>query len=148
MATKQTFHGFATVSFFADDMQAAQQWYTELFGVEPYFRRPEEGDPGYLEWRIGDYQHEFGIVNSKFLPGGGGAAQPGGAILYWHVDDLEGTLERLKIMGAQDHLPITPRGAGFITASVIDPFGNILGIMTNPHYLEIVNKEKKLDVFA
>jgi hypothetical protein len=28
----------------------------------------------------------------------------------------------------------------FVTASVIDPFGNILGIMTNEHYLEILDK--------
>jgi catechol 2,3-dioxygenase-like lactoylglutathione lyase family enzyme len=31
-------------------------------------------------------------------------------------------------------------GTGFATASVIDPFGNILGVMHNPHYLEIVGK--------
>jgi hypothetical protein len=40
-------------------------------------------------------------------------------------------------MGAAEHEPPTERGAGFITASVIDPFGNILGIMHNPHYLEV-----------
>lgn len=27
---------------------------------------------------------------------------------------------------------------GFTTASVIDPFGNILGVMHNPHYLEVL----------
>jgi hypothetical protein len=25
-----------------------------------------------------------------------------------------------------------------VTASVVDPFGNILGIMYNPHYLEVL----------
>lgn len=29
-------------------------------------------------------------------------------------------------------------GEGFVTASVVDPFGNILGIMTNPHYVEVL----------
>jgi hypothetical protein len=29
--------------------------------------------------------------------------------------------------------------AGFVTASVADPFGNILGIMYNPHYLAILD---------
>jgi hypothetical protein len=29
------------------------------------------------------------------------------------------------------------RGPGFVTASVVDPFGNILGVMHNAHYLEI-----------
>jgi len=30
------------------------------------------------------------------------------------------------------------RGPGFVTASVVDPFGNILGVMYNRHYLEIL----------
>ena len=35
--------------------------------------------------------------------------------------------------------PITPHGdEGFVTAAVVDPFGNVLGVMTNPHYLEIL----------
>lgn len=59
--------------------------------------------------------------------------------MYWHVDDIEATLSRLKSMGAQEYEPLTHRGEGFITASVTDPFGNILGIMYNAHYLEILN---------
>lgn len=27
---------------------------------------------------------------------------------------------------------------GFVTAAVTDPFGNVLGIMRNPHYVEIL----------
>jgi hypothetical protein len=30
------------------------------------------------------------------------------------------------------------RGEGFVTAAVVDPFGNVLGIMDNPHYLEVL----------
>ena len=33
---------------------------------------------------------------------------------------------------------MTDRGHGFVTASVVDPFGNILGFMNNPHYLEVL----------
>jgi hypothetical protein len=28
--------------------------------------------------------------------------------------------------------------ARFVTASVVDPFGNNLGVMYNPHYLEVL----------
>lgn len=42
-------------------------------------------------------------------------------------------------MGATQHEAIKDRGHGFVTASVVDPFGNILGIMYNPHYLEILS---------
>lgn len=47
-------------------------------------------------------------------------------------------------LGATIFDSITPRGdSGFATAAVIDPFGHILGLMFNPHYLEMV--EKKID---
>jgi hypothetical protein len=29
------------------------------------------------------------------------------------------------------------REAGFVTGSVLDPFGNILGLMHSPHYVEV-----------
>jgi hypothetical protein len=41
-------------------------------------------------------------------------------------------------MGAQVYEPLTMRDEGFITASVVDPFGNILGIMYNQQYLEML----------
>jgi hypothetical protein len=52
-------------------------------------------------------------------------------------------LERLKAMGAKEYEPLTPRGEGFITAAVVDPFGNVLGIMYSPHYLKILDSAKK-----
>jgi len=143
MTNTQTLRGFATVNYFAADMAAAIKWYSELLGIEPYFVRPEEGPAAYVEFRIGDYQHELGIIDSKYAPKGA-ASGPGGEIIYWHVDDLEATLEKVKAMGAQEYEPITPRGSGFITASVVDPFGNILGLMYNPHYLEILGSTRKL----
>ena len=44
----------------------------------------------------------------------------------------------LLSLGATEYQPITPRGEGFVTAAVVDPFGNVLGVMYNPHYLEIL----------
>ena len=38
------------------------------------------------------------------------------------------------------------RGGGFITASVVDPFGNVLGIMYNPHYLDVLDKPIEKEV--
>jgi hypothetical protein len=34
-------------------------------------------------------------------------------------------------------------GEGFVTAAVVDPFGNVLGVMYNPHYLEVVESFRK-----
>ena len=137
MADQQTLRGVATISFFATDVTAAKQWYSELLGVAPYFQRPELGPPVYVEFRIGDYQHELGIIDIRFAPKGV-AAGPGGAIVYWHVDDVAVMLAKALALGAREYEPLTERGPGFVTASVIDPFGNILGIMYNQHYLKVL----------
>jgi len=130
--------GLTTVSFYAADLEAAKRWYTELLGIEPYFVRPAPPDPpGYIEFRIGDYQHELGLIDRRYAPDSA-ATGPAGAIIYWHVDDLPAALDRLLSMGAKEHQALTERGEGFTTASVVDPFGNILGIMYNPHYLDVL----------
>jgi len=125
--------GLTTVSLWAADLPAAKSWYTELLGIDPYFERP-----GYVEFRLGDYQHELGVIDSRYAPGGP-ATGPAGAVVYWHVDDVTAALQRLLSLGATEHDAPTDRGEGFVTASVIDPFGNILGIMYNPHYLDVLS---------
>ncbi|MEK3721253.1 VOC family protein [Paenibacillus sp. FSL H8-0034] len=136
MNNKQTLRGLSTISFWAADLAPAKKWYTELLGIEPYFERP-----GYAEFRIGDYQHELGLIDSRYAPGGM-ATGPAGAVVYWHVDDISAVLEKLLSMGAKEYEALTERGEGFITASVVDPFGNILGIMCNPHYLAVLGADR------
>jgi predicted enzyme related to lactoylglutathione lyase len=137
MRTEKSIRGIATISFFADDVKAARKWYSELLGIKPYFERPDAENPAYVEFRVGDYEHELGIIDRKYAPKAAGST-PGGTVVFWHVDDIEGALEKVKAMGAREYEPLIKREAGFITASVLDPFGNILGLMYNPHYLEIL----------
>ncbi|MFD2795318.1 VOC family protein [Promicromonospora vindobonensis] len=134
--------GFATISYWADDVGAAAAWYTGLLGVEPYFKRNgPDGALAYAEFRIGDTQAELGIISRAYAPPGA-STEPGGAVMYWHVDDLEGTVARLLELGATEYQPITPREEGFVTAAVVDPFGNVLGVMYNPHYLEQLGQQR------
>lgn len=137
MNDTQILRGLATVSFYAADLAAAKKWYTELLGIEPYFQVP-----GYIEFRLGDYQHELGVIDSRYSSAGW-VSGPSGAVVYWHVDDVTATFERLLSLGAKEHESPIARGEGFVTASVVDPFGNILGIMHNPHYLQVLNSVKK-----
>ena len=135
MSNPSPLRGLSTINFYAADHAAAKKWYSEFLGMEPYFNAP-----GYAEFRIGDYQHELGIIDSTYAPEGA-TKGPAGAITYWHADDLQATLDRLLALGATLYQPIIDRSQGtgrFVTASVVDPFGNILGIMTNVHYLEMV----------
>jgi predicted enzyme related to lactoylglutathione lyase len=130
------FRGLSTVSFFADDVAVARNWYAGMLQVDAYFVRDMGGVPVYVEFRVGDHQHELGIVDRRFAPGGG--AGVGGAIVYWHVDDVRSTVGRLLDAGATEYEGIVERGPGFVTASVVDPFGNVLGVMENAHYLEML----------
>jgi predicted enzyme related to lactoylglutathione lyase len=136
MSDTQTLRGLTTVSFWTDDLAAAKKWYAELLGIEPYFERP-----GYIEFRLGDYHHELGLIDSRYAPDGS-ATTPAGAVVYWHVDDVTATFKKLLSMGAKEYEAPTERGEGFITASVVDPFGNILGIMYNQHYLNVLGSIK------
>src|SRR5689334_15337503 len=110
--------GMTTVVYFADDVAAAGRWYSEVLGIKPYFVRPQEGPAAYVEFRIGDYGHELGLLDRRYAPAAASAG-PGGAILYWHVDDLDATLARLLSLGAREYEPVTKRGEGFVTASVL-----------------------------
>ncbi|HEV7650216.1 MAG TPA: VOC family protein [Actinophytocola sp.] len=126
--------GFATINYFADDLAAARTWYAEFLGVDAYFEVPG----GYVEFRIGDSSDELGIVHSSYAPHEAG--KPAGQIVYWAVDDVQATLDRLLALGATEHQPVTERGDGFVTASVVDPFGNVLGFMYNQHYLDVLRE--------
>lgn len=135
-------HGFTTINFYVDDVPRAVSWYRELLGIDPYFAQPSLDDPAYVEFRVGERQDELGLISSRYRPAGHDAARPAGATMYWHVDDVPSAVERLLELGATLLEPPTPRGdEGWVTASVADPFGNILGLMYSPHYLELVGRK-------
>lgn len=126
--------GFTTVNYWAVDVEAARDWYAQVLEIEPYFQRPEEGPPAYVEFRVGPDEDELGLIDRRYAPPGA-SADPGGAIIHWQVDDVSATVARLLELGATEYQPVTEREAGFVTASVLDPFGNILGLMYSPHFV-------------
>src|SRR5262249_45942846 len=123
------------MNLWAEDLPAATRWYTALLGVEPYFTSEAAGrGPGYVEFRVGDYQHELGIIDRRFAPPAL-AAEPGGVVVYWHVDDVAATLDRLVSLGAKQ-LEAGPRGGpGVRPAPVAGPVGNGPGVMYHPPHL-------------
>jgi len=134
LKNKNQFCGIATMNFFASDLEKAKEWYSDLFRIDPYFVVP-----GYIEFQLGDDSVELGIIDSKYESGASSEIHSG-AVVYWQVSNLDEAAERIKNLGGKVHRPVVERGNGLITASFIDPFGNILGIMHNPHYMEIRGK--------
>jgi len=127
--------GLTTITYTADDVAAARDWYAALLGQEAYFAQPADGAPAYVEFRVGADEDELGIMDRRFAAASArGAAAGSGATVYWAVDDVQATLARLVELGAVPHEPRTERGPGFVTASVLDPFGNVLGVMENRHF--------------
>jgi len=56
------------------------------------------------------------------------------AVAYWGVADAKAAHARLVSLGAREHRPIQDVGGGILVGSVIDPFGNIVGVIQNPHF--------------
>ena len=125
------FRGFATISFYADDLAAARDWYAELLGQEAYFAfPPAPAPPAYVEFRIGDDADELGFIDRKYAPPGASNA-PGGAVMHWHVDDLPATFEKLLALGAKEYTPITSHGdSAFTTADGTHTKFTLNGLMT------------------
>ena len=120
--------GLTTITYQADDLAAARQWYSEFLGIDPYFNRPE-----YIEFRLGDYEHELGILDGSLREVVGLAPQasaaPTGAIAYWHVDDIEAKLADVTAAGATVKEAAHDVGGGRLVATVTDPDGNVLGLL-------------------
>ena len=118
------FQGLRTVIYHVADMERAKAWYTELVGHPPYF-----AEPFYIGYNVGGY--ELGLH-----PLEGAAQTPGQAtvVTYWGVEDIEATFARLIALGAVEHSPVTEVGDGIKVADLIDPFGNTIGIIYNPHF--------------
>ncbi len=123
--------GLANLNLVADDMEAVIHWYTRVLDAPPYFTRPETGPVLYAEWRFGDDEDELALMSSAYRPA---LPSPGGALVSVHVDDIRAAFDRLVELGAQPFDPVTPRGEGWFSASVSDPFGNLLGLIQSPHW--------------
>ena len=115
------FQGLRTVIYHAADLNAAKEWYARALGVQPYFDQPF-----YVGFNIAGY--EFGLDPDP------NSATGTSAIAYWGVADAEAALARLVELGATDRLGVQDVGDGIRLASVIDPFGNVFGIIENPHF--------------
>lgn len=117
------FLGLRTVVYHVEDLDEAKAWYTRALGTSPYF-----AEPYYVGFSVGGY--ELGLHPAEEgMPHG-----PGGATAYWGVEDIERAVGRLEELGATAHSEIQDVGEGIRVATVIDPFGNLLGIIQNPHF--------------
>ncbi|GJM36304.1 MAG: hypothetical protein DHS20C18_53050 [Saprospiraceae bacterium] len=55
-------------------------------------------------------------------------------LTYWGVHNVPEMYQQLLAQDAQAHEGPTEVGGGIIVATVKDPWGNVLGIIDNPHF--------------
>ena len=128
------FLGLRTALYHAPDLDRAKAWYTSVLGIAPYFDQPF-----YVGFNVGGY--ELGLhPDAQETPGG----NPG-VVVYWGVENADAGLAHLLALGATLRSNVQDVGEGIRVATVLDPFGNIFGIIENPHFAlpEHGSSEKK-----
>lgn len=112
--------GLRTVIYPVADLDAATNWYQQVFQTAPYFN-----EPFYVGFAIGGF--ELGLVPD-------GQPSRDGQVVYWGTQQIEAEVERLRTLGAEVVAPVTDVGEGIRVASLGDPFGNVLGLIENPTF--------------
>jgi lactoylglutathione lyase len=116
--------GLRTAIYQVDDIDAAKQWYARVFETEPYF-----DEPFYVGFNIDGY--ELGLQPAE-VPSG---EKFESVAAYWACSAVSETYSRLIESGAAPHEAPQEVGGGIIVATVKDPWGNVIGLIFNPHFV-------------
>ena len=112
--------GLRTAIYPVSDLDKGKEWYARVFERQPYF-----DEPFYVGFSVGGF--ELGLIPDG-NPGSSGVRA------YWGVTDATAEVARLTGMGAELQEKLQDVGQGIRVAAVRDPFGNVLGIIENPHF--------------
>ena len=95
------------------DLPSAKRWYSEWLGIQPYF-----DEPFYVGF-------ELGILPEDDMHHAG----DNGGVSYWKVADLDAEWSRMLSIGARPKQPAMDVGGGTRVARVLDPSGNVIGLI-------------------
>ncbi len=114
--------GLRTVIYHVADLSKGKEWYSNLLGIKPYF-----DEPFYVGFNVGGY--ELGLD-----PDMDGVSTGNSAVAYWGVDDAAAAYEKALELGAKKESEPRNVGGDIVVAEVSDPFGNVIGLIENPHF--------------
>jgi predicted enzyme related to lactoylglutathione lyase len=123
MSTSPATFGLRTVIYHVPDLPTAKAWYAASFGIEPYF-----DEPFYVGFNVGGFELGLDPDCSIVAPGAGGHTA------YWGVADADEALAHFLRAGAAQVDAVREVGGGIRVALVADPFGNVIGLIENPHF--------------
>ena len=114
--------GLRTTIYKVPDLEQAKEWYSNAFANQPYF-----DEAFYVGFDIGGY--ELGL-----LPGKEEISHASNVLSYWGVENIQKSYQHLLSIGATMHEAPNNVGGDIEVASVYDPWGNVVGIIYNPHF--------------
>ena len=114
--------GLRTVIYHVEDLEKAKAWYAGFLSIEPYF-----DELFYVGFNVGGF--ELGLD-----PDMKGVTKGNNAVAFWGVQDIKASYQRVLGLGAQPNTEVTDVGGDIRVATAKDPFGNILGLIENPHF--------------
>ncbi|HTJ34839.1 MAG TPA: VOC family protein [Dactylosporangium sp.] len=111
--------GVQTILHPVTDLEKAKAVYTALLGQEP-----TTDSEYYVGYEVAGQQ--IGLV-----PGGGpqGMTSP---VAHWHVTDIEAKIAEVTAAGGTVKDSARNVGGGRLVATVVDPDGNVLGLVQDP----------------
>jgi len=116
------FLGLRTCIYRVNDLSKATEWYAQLLGFPPYFN-----EPFYVGFNVGGY--ELGLQ-----PEEGATLRGENVETYWGVENATSAYAHLLACGASPQAQPTDVGGGIVVATAKDPWGNLIGIIQNPHF--------------
>ena len=117
--------GLGTVIYPVTDLNGAKTWYSTAFQQKPYF-----DEPFYVGFNIAGYELGLDPNPNQTVSRPG----PGGGVAYWRVAGIDTAVEHFVTVGAIVAAPVQDVGGNIKVATVTDPFGNMIGLIENPHF--------------
>lgn len=112
--------GLRTAIYKVPDLEAAKSWYAQVFNTQPYF-----DEVFYVGFNIGGY--ELGLQPDECKVGDN-------TVTYWGVENVEGAYADFLAAGATPFEEPQNVGGDIVVATVKDPWGNVIGLIYNPHF--------------
>ncbi|MFK7772843.1 MAG: VOC family protein [Saprospiraceae bacterium] len=120
---KKSILGLRTCIYKVGDLQKAKEWYAQVFETEAYF-----DEPFYVGFNIGGY--ELGLLAEEDPT----TEKTPTVLTYWGVEDIEKEYQRFLDLGATEHEKPINVGGELMVSTVKDPWGNLVGLIYNPHF--------------
>jgi len=114
------FKGLRTVIYHVNNIEEAKKWYSSILDIPPYFDQAY-----YVGFNVKGF--ELGLD-----PNSDGVTKGNNVVGYWMVDNVQSVLKDLLEKGAKLNTDVQDVGEGIKVATVLDPYGNIFGIMDEP----------------